>query len=104
MLRTLVSVAVALLLIVGGLVAAEVRGKVKSYEGEKLTVTVDDKDQTYTVTADTKIYKGKDVAKDREKALKGLKAGAEVILTVEKKDGKDVLTEVKFKGKKKGDK
>src|SRR5262245_15928074 len=101
MLRTLVCVVVALLLIVGGVVAAEVKGKVTSFEGNKLTVTTDGKDLTCNITDDTKIYKGKDVAKDRDKALKGLKADAEVTLTVEKKDGKDVVTEVKFAKKKK---
>ena len=103
MLRTLVGVVVALLIVVGGLVAAEVKGKVKSYEGEKLTVTVDGKDTTYLVTADTKVLSGKDgkPAKDREKALKGVKAGAEVVLEVSKKDGKDVVTELTVKGGKK---
>ncbi len=101
MLRTLVCVVVALLLVVGGLVAAEVKGKVKSFEGNKLTLTTDGKDTVYNITADTKFYKGKNEAKDRDKALKGLKADAEVTLTVEKKDGKDVVTEVKFAGKKK---
>lgn len=102
MLRTLVGVVVAVLLVVGGLVAAEVKGKVKSYEGDKLTVTADGKDTTYLVTADTKVLSGKDgkPAKDRDKALKGVKTGAEVVLQVEKKDGKDVVTELTVKGKK----
>ena len=96
MLRTLVAVMVALLLVVGGLVAAEVKGKVKSYEGDKLTVTADGKDTTYVITADTKVLTGKDgkPAKDREKALKSLKSGAEVVFQAEKKDGKDVVTEI----------
>lgn len=103
MLRTLVGVVVALLLVVGGLVAAEVKGKVKSYEGDKLTVTSDGKDTTYSVTADTKVLAGKGgkLAKDREKALKALKAGAEVVMQVEKKDGKDVVTELQITGGKK---
>lgn len=107
MLRTLVGVVAAVLLVVGGLVAAEVKGKVKTYQGDKVTVTADGKDTTYSITADTKVLTGKDgkPAKDREKALKGLKAGAEVVLQVEKKDGKDVVTELKIAGgKKKKDK
>jgi hypothetical protein len=102
MLRTLVGVVLAVLLVVGGLVAAEVKGKVKSYEGEKLTVTADGKDTTYLITADTKVVSGKGTpVKDREKSLKQLKAGAEVVLQVDKKDGKDVVTELKVGGKKK---
>jgi hypothetical protein len=103
MLRTFVAVMVALLLVVGGLVAAEVKGKVKSYKGDELTVTADGKDSKYIITADTKVLTGKDgkPAKDREKALKGLKSGAEVVLQVEKKGDKEVVTELKIAGGKK---
>lgn len=105
MLRSFVCVTVALLLLVGGLVAAEVKGKVKSYEGDKVTVTADGKDTAYIITADTKVVSGKGTpVKDREKALKALKAGTNVEMQVEKKDGKDVVTELKIAGGKKKDK
>jgi Cu/Ag efflux protein CusF len=91
MLRRLVCTMVALLLMTGGLLAAEVKGKVKSVDAatSMITVTVGDKDQTFTVAKDAKVSVG--MVKD----LKDLKAGASVTLTTEKKAGKEVVTEIK---------
>ena len=86
--------------------ADEIRGKVKGTCTEKntLTVTADDKDQTLPLVKDAKIYQlaGKKLKKaqpqDVPGGLGGLKTGAEVTLTTEKQDGKDVVTQVKVEG------
>jgi hypothetical protein len=97
MLRKLLCSMVALLFMTGGLLAAEVKGKVKSVDADKgtITVTVGDKDQTFTVAKDAKVSVGqiKNV-----KDIKDLKAGTNVTLTTQKKDGKDVVTEIKGAG------
>jgi Cu/Ag efflux protein CusF len=97
MLRTLVCVVVALVVLAGGLLAAEVKGKVKKIDADKntITVTVGDKDETYTVAKDAKIAVGKNI-----KDLRDIKEGASVTLMTEKKDGKEVVTEIKGGGKK----
>src|SRR3954454_23252573 len=98
MLRKFVCSLCALLLGVGVLIAAEVKGKVKSLDEEKktITVTTDDKDTTYTFTDDTKIVRGNKDVKDRAKALTALgKGSSEVTITTDKKDDKEVVTQIK---------
>lgn len=104
MLRTLVCTVSALLIFAVGLIAAEVKGKVKSVSADKTTITVsaDGKDQEFKISDDTKVLSPKGTpVKDREKALKGLKEGANIVVVTEKKDGKDVVTEIKVGGGKK---
>jgi hypothetical protein len=107
MLRKYVCGVFALVVAVGCLMAAEYKGKVKSVDADKntITVTVDDKDKEFKVPADAKIVnaKGKDV-KNGLKNEKAFKAGAAVTVTTEKKDGKEVVTEIKTGGGKKADK
>jgi hypothetical protein len=108
MLRKVAGAVLALLLAVGVMVAAEIKGKVKEASEDKIVVTVDGKDHTIAITADTKIVndKGREV-KDREKAIrnfKGLaKRNAEVTVQCEDKDGKKVATEIKLPAGKKKD-
>jgi hypothetical protein len=108
--RKLICGVCALLLCVGVMIADEIKGKVKSIDESKVTVTVGDKDQSYDITADTKIVRGDKDVKDRKKAIDGVSKAVEngkspeVTLTVEKKDGKDVLTQIKLGGGKKKDK
>jgi hypothetical protein len=108
--RTFVCTVCALLIFAIGLIAAEIKGKVKSVDADKMviTVTADGKDQEVQITDDTKLLNTKgDPHKDREKALKQLKKlkeGANVTVTTEKKGAKQVATEIKFGGGKKKDK
>jgi hypothetical protein len=107
MLRTLVCTLFAFALLVGGLLAEEIKAKVKSYNADKgvLTVSVGEKEKEYKITDDTKIVSGKGTdVKNRQKALERLKDGANVVITLEKKDGKDVVTQLKMGGGKKKDK
>jgi Cu/Ag efflux protein CusF len=103
MLRRFLCAAFALVLCVGVTLAEEVKGKIKSVDADKgtMTVTVDGKDQEYKIGTDTKLLnaQGKDL-KDGIKNAR-LKEGQAVTLTTEKKDGKDVVTEVKLGGGKK---
>jgi Cu/Ag efflux protein CusF len=105
MLRKFVGALFALVVLAGGLLlAAEITGKVKKVDLDKntITVTVNDKDQEFSLTDDSKVLNAKGKAvKDREKSLKGLKEGAEVTVTSEKKSGKDVITELKLPAAKK---
>lgn len=106
----------ALMIAASGLSADEIKGKVKSVDTEKgtITVTVDDKDQTYTVAKDAKVTKlvGKNLKKatteDVTDGLSGVKADSNVALTVEKKDDAETVTAIKIdaltKKKKKKDK
>ena len=77
----------------------EVKGKVKTFEPEKntLTLTVGDQDQTFTLTKETRFVgpNGKD-QQDKAKIQQRLKEGAEVTITTEKADGKDVVTKVQL--------
>ena len=96
--------AVAALFLGTGVVSADsIPGKVKSVDATKstITVTVDDKDQTFTVAKDSKIFqlvgKGKKAQpQDLADGLTGLKEGQTVVLTTEKKDDKDVVTQIKL--------
>jgi hypothetical protein len=101
MLRTFVTAcAVFGLLVVTGLaVAAEYKGSVTKVDADKgvITVKVDDKEMEIQTDKDTKFLNAKD--KDLKAGLKGLKAKANVIVTTDKKDGKEVATKVQLKGK-----
>jgi hypothetical protein len=94
MLRKFLCAAFVCLLSVGFALADDVKGKVKSVDPDKstITVTVDDKDQTLPVSKDVKLSLGKKV-----KELKDIKVGADVVLTTSKQDDKDVVTEIKKK-------
>jgi hypothetical protein len=92
-------------------VAAEIKGKVTKVDAEnnKITVKVDDKDQEFTITKDTKIIgpKGGDIKnglKSKAFSEKALERGIQVTITTEKKDNKEVVKEVKLMGGKKGKK
>jgi len=106
MLRIWIGGLCALMLCAVSVRADDVKGKVKSTDADKntITITVDDKDQTVTVAKDAKITRlvGKKIKKaqteDVPGGLNGLAAGSEVTVTTEKKDGKDVATAVKVEG------
>lgn len=99
MLRQFVCGFVALFLCIGLLVADEAKGKVKKSEKGTITVTVDGKDVDYKVGKETKVIRGSDEVKgkDRGKALKELKEGDEVTIVFEKDGDKVVVKEVKLK-------
>ncbi|HYT95110.1 MAG TPA: hypothetical protein VEL76_40710 [Gemmataceae bacterium] len=89
-----------------GLAAAsadDIRGKVKKVDAEKgtITITVDDKDQSFDVPKDAKIVAlyGKKLKKAQQLDLPGglaaVKEGANVTITYDKKDKKDVVTQVR---------
>ena len=107
MMRTFLGAVLALLLAAGGLLAEEIKGKVKSVDAEKstITVTVGDKDTTYNVAKFASIYtlgKGKKAQPmDITGGLKGVGEGADVTLTTEKKDDKDQVIKVQVDGAKK---
>ena len=84
MMRTFLGTVLALLLAAGGLLAEEIKGKVKSVDAEKMTitVTVGDKDTTFTVG-------------DKVKNLKGYKEGDSVTLTTKKDGDKETVTAIK---------
>jgi hypothetical protein len=98
-----------------GLLADEFRGKVKSVDADKMTITVAGKDgeKTFTVNKDTKFVKAGKKGEDPTPLPEGLKdkmftadTPPGVTITFEAKDGKDVVSEVKVgragKGKGKG--
>jgi len=99
MLRTFAAALCALAVFSGSLLAEEIKGKVKSVDADKsiMTVTVGDKDQEYKICDDTKIVGPNGQAlKDGLKAKLFSRAGVPVVITTEKKDGKDVVKEVKI--------
>jgi hypothetical protein len=100
MLRTLGPLA-AFALTVGFVVAQDEirRGTVKAVDAEKgtVTITVNGKDETFALTADTKVMvNGKQVAKPFEE--KELKAGSAVMFKSAAKGGKDVLVGLRLGG------
>jgi hypothetical protein len=98
MLRLLPVTVVALVLTTGGACAAEIKGKIKSVDPEKgtITLTVEDRDQEFSVPASVKITildavamrEAKDGLKDPLfKMAKGMLA----TITTEQKDGQEVV-------------
>jgi hypothetical protein len=107
MLRQYVCGVCALIVAVGCLLAAEIKGTVKSVDADKSTITItdeDNKDKTLTVDKDAKIVGGKGDIKGGLKNEKAFKSGAKVTVKTETKDGKEVVTEIKVGGGKKKDK
>ncbi len=96
MLRKVLAAALALMICVGGLLAAEVKGKVKSVDAEKktITITIKGEEKTYKVAADCKFTtKNKKVAeKLSAEGLKfeGFAKNPAVTLTVEGDEVKQV--------------
>ena len=94
MLRLLCGAA-ALLICVGGLIAEEYQGKVKSIDIDKskAVITVNGTDQTFSMSKDPLIVtdKGKNVPG----GLKALTPGSEVVVFTDKKDDKEVITTFK---------
>jgi hypothetical protein len=86
----------ALLLACGSVLADEVKGKIVSVDAGKGTITLsaDGKDRTLAVEKGASIQGPNKKKKliDIPGGLEGLKAGDEATATVEKKDGKDVVT------------
>src|SRR5262245_9796337 len=73
------------------------RGTVKTVDAEKgtVTITVNGKDETFFLTADTEVKSGgKAVAKPFED--KGLNPGSEVLFKSATRDGKAVLTAMRL--------
>jgi hypothetical protein len=94
--------ATALALLTGPAVLADTYGdKVKAVDAEKKTLTlpVDGKDRTFPVAdkvdVQAQVRAGKRIRLTPVKdGLKGVKAGSEVTVTTEKRDGKEVVTKV----------
>ena len=86
--RNLVAAVFVLVLAAGLTLADEVKGKVKSVDADKstITVTVGDKDQTLSVSKDAKLSLGKKI-----KELKDIKEGTAVTLVTDN----DKVTEIK---------
>jgi hypothetical protein len=100
MLRILSAAIAILFLTAGGLLADEVKGKLKSVDADKMTitVTVDDKDQEFKLDTDTKILNGE--GNPIKKGLKNKafgKSGMNVVLTVDKEAVKELKVSVKKK-------
>jgi hypothetical protein len=101
--------AVAVLFVFAAFVAAaEIKGKIIKVDAEnnKITVTVDEKDQEFTLTKDTKIVGGKggeikDGLKSKRFSEKALMKGVPATITTEKVGDKEVVKEVKLTGGKK---
>lgn len=123
MFRNLIAAAVALFVLVGGLSAAEYKGKVTKIDAEKNSITINIKkdktdktgeDKTFTVAKDAKFTAVKKGAEEtltqgfkNEVFEKAGQKGAPTATLVTKGEGKDeVVTEVKITigGKKKKDK
>jgi hypothetical protein len=87
----------------GGLWADELNGQVKKVDADKntLTLTVEDTDMTLTVDKEAKVRslvgKGKKATYQAvDGGLKVLKVDTKVLVLREKKDGQDVVTDIKI--------
>jgi hypothetical protein len=110
MFRKLAGAAVlGLLFCATAVLAEEIRGKVTKVDdsANKITISVDGKDTEYSVASDCKMPKSKD-GKEREtlKSLakrveKSKDGGVGIVATTTKKDGKEVVTEIKMGGMRK---
>src|SRR5881296_580971 len=91
--------AVALFLFVAGALVAQDeirRGKIKAVDAEKKTITftVDGKDETFTITANTKVF-GTNGNIDKPFEDKSLAPGSAVMFKGGTQDGKAVLVGLK---------
>jgi hypothetical protein len=102
MLRCLAAVCSLLLL---GLVvwSAEYKGKVKSVDADKntITVTIDDKEKTFNVGDDVKVTRGDKEVKKKLKATKLWEKSPAVTIVTDGEGDKEVVKEIKVGGKKK---
>jgi hypothetical protein len=88
--------------------ADEYKGTVKKVDAEKntLTVSIDEKDRTFDIPKDAKIYttgkkkKGKP-APEVPVALGDVKENAKVVVTTKKEDDKETVTSVQIEREKK---
>jgi hypothetical protein len=102
-------VAVSVFLALGAaLIAAEMKGRIVKVDApnHKITVSIDDKQQEFTLTDDARILGPKGPLKDGLKhkvfqSEKALKKGIPAVLTTQKKNDSDVVTEIKLGGGKK---
>jgi hypothetical protein len=95
--------AIGLLLVFGlALLAAEYKGKVKSVDRDKktLTVTIDDKEKTFNVGEDVKVIRGEKEVKKKLQS-KVFDKNPTVTLTTEGEGDKEVLKEIKIEKEKK---
>jgi hypothetical protein len=100
MLRTCIGSLLVLALSTAALRSAEIEGQIKRVDADKgiITITIEDKDQDFTITDDTKIlvndvarqYEPKEWLKDPVFKLKRLRAR----VTTEKKGNKEVVTKL----------
>jgi hypothetical protein len=102
MLRSLVCAAFALVVCAVAVLAGEYKGKVKSVDTDKstITVTVGDDDKTFKVTDDTKIVRGKNnkEVKDGLKNEKAWKNNPNVTIITEGEGKKEKVKEIKITG------
>ena len=100
MLRTIVCTVLALAICTVGLIAAEIKGKVKKIEKGVITVTVGDKDVDVWTSKETKWFDGdKEVTEKKDKGT-GFPQGKkkrDVVITTEKKDDKEFATKIVVK-------
>jgi hypothetical protein len=108
--RRVLSAVAVLLAVVAFVAAGEIKGKITKVDADnnKITLTVDDKDQEFALTKDTKIIssKGNELKgglKSKRFSEKALKNGIEATITTEKVGDKEVVKEVKLTGGKKKD-
>lgn len=87
--------------------ADEIKGKVTKVDdsSNEVTISVDGKETKYTVASDCKMPKFKTKDGEKDMTLKGLakaveraKDGVGIVATTSKKDGKEVITEIKMSG------
>jgi hypothetical protein len=101
MLRKLICGLFALAVCAGALLAEDIQGTLKKYENRKITITVDDKDKTFDVAKDVKVYRVNRKTlniTDVKGGLPKVKTGTIVTITTEKKDDKDMVTQVQVGG------
>jgi hypothetical protein len=102
------SAVVVIVLCSAALVAADIKGKIIKVDPDnrKITLSIEDKAQEFTLSKETHILGPKGDLKDglKHKVFqneKALKKGIPATLHIEKKGEQDVVTEVKLGGKKK---
>jgi hypothetical protein len=100
MLRSLVALC-ALLLLTLVVWSAEYKGKVKSVDPDKntITVTIDDKDKTFKVSDDVKVTRGDKEVKKKLKSKKAFENNPGVTIVTEGAGDKEVAKEIKLEKK-----
>src|SRR5262245_38798324 len=99
MARAFLSAALALVVCAGSLLAGEIRGKLKSVDAEKKTITITTKDGDKTLNCDKECKVLGPTNKELPAGLKAIRGSPQVIVTTKGEGESAVATQIRLSGR-----